>query len=87
MNFPALVQHPVLEEEYDIGRWFDKNLTDSDKKNLINNCWAPSLNFQFPKCSEKRNAGRSFQPQWLNRWKFLRYSKCLSAIFELEESH
>jgi hypothetical protein len=72
---------PVLEEEYDVGRWFNKALTDSDKKNLIQKCWAPPVNFQFQKCTEGPCAGRCFQAQWLIRWKFLRYSKILNSAF------
>lgn len=49
----------VLEEEYDIGIWFNRSFTDLDKEpsNYLSNF--SYVNFQLPKCSEGLSAGRS----------------------------
>ena len=66
-----------LKNKYDIGFYFDlsKTLSDSEKYDLIKNCFVPSDTFEFEK-SSKRN---HFKHAWLKEFKWLRYSKAFNG--------
>ena len=66
----------------DIGLYFkrSKDLNDTERYQLITNCWRPDKNFEFP-WSKEANGKRKFNFDWLAKHPWLVYSKLLDGCF------
>ncbi|KAF2887123.1 hypothetical protein ILUMI_19050 [Ignelater luminosus] len=56
----------------DISNYVNCNVSKKNPNDILQNIWSPDPNFKFPS-SGKRNLKFNFH--WLNRWKWLAYSK------------
>lgn len=64
----------------DISAFLNKSIKDLDKVEILKNIWVPSRDYAFPVLSVK---GRhlKFQYNWLERFKWLAYSKAKNGAF------
>ncbi len=58
----------------DIGIYLNKNVGNLEKVDTLENIWTPSQDYSFP-VSVHKGKNLKFQHSWLNRFKWLAYSK------------
>ena len=79
----SIVGSETASTEYDPSDLVGYNrdsLTDAVKLEILPSSWEVPLGYQFPSRSfGKRD--HHFQPKWLSKWPFLRYSKSTDGVF------
>ena len=58
-----------------------QGLIDDEKFNLMHNVWKLDMSYQFPVTIEAGGVCKRFVHQWLNRYRWLAYSKYLDGAF------
>ncbi|KAL4112926.1 hypothetical protein QTP88_016641 [Uroleucon formosanum] len=71
---------------FDIGFYFNRSLTDVEKEEVLKKIWKPEPTFEFPNTvifssKDKRSKNLKFQYRWLHTFPWLAYSAKLDGAF------
>ncbi|CAI6362220.1 unnamed protein product [Macrosiphum euphorbiae] len=71
---------------FDIGFYFNRSLTDVEKEEVLKKIWKPEPSFEFPNTvifsgKDKRSKNLKFKHRWLHTFPWLAYSAILDGVF------
>ena len=83
LSSPSVIQEQAninFVDCNDIANYINRNLTDIEKKSILNNAWKPPHDFKFP-INEVNGRKLRFQYNWLQEYFWLCYSMKENGAF------